>query len=57
MIYNLHKITYKDINSIYIMAEELKRCARCHSKLLLEFFDKNRQGEFKNVARDVVKMI
>ena len=34
------------------MTTELKRCARCHSKVLLDFFDKNRQGEFKKCCKN-----
>ena len=37
------------------MTEELKRCARCHSKLLLEFFNKNRQGEFDKCCQRCCK--
>jgi hypothetical protein len=34
---------------------ELKQCSRCRSKILLSFFDKNRQGEYKKLCKNCSK--
>ena len=31
---------------------ELRRCSRCRSNILLSFFDKNRQGEYKKLCKN-----
>lgn len=39
----------------YYTENELRKCSRCHSTLLLSFFDKNRKGEHKRCCKNCKK--